>query len=78
MNYKPWAILYRGAARAEAKVARLRDKLPGAQKAKIKRANKNKPPWSDVTAVIKAHIAKNEPETKSDYTLHDDSKEARS
>ncbi|WP_284869176.1 oxygenase MpaB family protein [Corynebacterium rhinophilum] len=78
VNYKPWAILYRGAARAEAKVARLRDKLPGAQKAKIKRANKNKPPWSDVTAVIKAYIAKNEPETKSDYTLHDDSKEARS
>ncbi|MDV2423993.1 oxygenase MpaB family protein [Corynebacterium curieae] len=78
INFKPWGIAFKSAAKAEARVARLRDKLPGAQKAKIKRANNGKPPWSAVTEVIKDYIAKNEPDTKSDYTLHDDSKEARS
>ena len=78
INFRPWAILFKAAAKAEARAARIRDKLPGAKRARIKRANNGKPPWTAVTEVIKDYIAKNEPDTKSDYTLHDDSKEARS
>ena len=78
INFRPWAILFKAAAKAEARAARVRDKLPGAKKARVKRANNGKPPWTAVTEVIKDYIAKNEPDTKSDYTLHDDSKEARS
>ena len=55
----------------------LRDKLPGAQARKIQKAADGKPPWSDVFKQIEDYVAEHEPQVKANYSLHDDSKEAR-
>ena len=72
-----WKAAFTAKAKAEAAVYRVRDKLPGAAEAKRKKAADGKPPWSDVLNQIETYIKENEPSVKANYSLHDDSKEAK-
>lgn len=72
-----WKAAFTAKAKAEAAVYRVRDKLPGADAAKRKKAADGKPPWSDVLNQIETYIKENEPSVKANYSLHDDSKEAK-
>ncbi|WP_228073325.1 MULTISPECIES: oxygenase MpaB family protein [Corynebacterium] len=76
LRFKPVAWMYGTVARMEARAARLRDKLPGAEQAKVRRAGRGKPPWSTVLGQIEAHIAKNNLGVEAKFNLHDNSKEA--
>ena len=76
-NYLVWKTGFLAKARAEAAAYRVRDRLPGAEAAKVRKAADGKPPWSDVLAQIEAYITEHEPDTKRDYSLHDTSKEAQ-
>lgn len=75
--YKHWKVAFAAKAKVEAVLWSLRDKLPGAEAAKAKKAADGKPPWSDVFKQIEEYVAEHAPETRTDYTLHDNSKEAR-
>lgn len=77
LPFVPVGWIYGTVARLESGVVRLLDKLPGAEKAKVRRANKGKPPWNAVLGQIEAHIAKNNLDVQAKFNLHDDSKEAR-
>lgn len=77
LNFRLIGIIYGAAARADAALTSLRDKLPGAEKAKIKRAHNGKPPWDAVLKMIEDHAKKNEPEVAVKWDLHDNSKEAK-
>ena len=74
--YLHWKLAFAAKAKAEAVIWSLRDKLPGAEAAKIKMAADGKPPWSDVFKQIEDYVAENAPGVKAEYKLHDDSKEA--
>ena len=73
--YLHWKIAFLLKAKAEAAIYRVRDKLPGAQAAKVKKAADGKPPWSDVFKQIEDYVAEKAPHVKAEYKLHDTSKE---
>lgn len=75
---RPVGVIYGAFARLEARITNLRDRLPGAQRARERRAKNGKPPWNLVMKLIEDHIKRTEPEVKADFTLHDHSKEAKS
>lgn len=76
-SYAVWKAGFTAKAKAEAAAYRVRDRLPGAQAAKLRKASDGNPPWSDVLKQIDEYIKANAPDTKRDYALHDTSKEAQ-
>lgn len=76
--FRPVGVIYGAVARLEARATSLRDRLPGAQRARVRRAQNGKPPWHAVQKLIEEHIKRTEPDTKASFTLHDHSKEAKS
>lgn len=74
-RYLHWKIGFLLKAKAEAVAYRVRDKLPGAYAARVKKAGDGKPPWSGVFKQIEDYIAEKAPHVKAEYTLHDESKE---
>lgn len=76
-SYAVWKAGFTAKAKAEAAAYRVRDGLPGAQAAKLRKASDGNPPWSDVLKQIDEYIKANAPDTKRDYALHDTSKEAQ-
>ena len=73
--YLHWKIAFLLKAKAEAVIYHVRDRLPGAQAAKAKKAADGKPPWSDVFKQIEDYVAEKAPHVKAEYKLHDTSKE---
>ncbi|WP_284851404.1 oxygenase MpaB family protein [Corynebacterium rhinophilum] len=64
-------------ARAEAEEAREADEKPGAEEYKKHNAAQGRPLWINALEEVQEHINNHEPDVKAEWTLHDDSKEAR-
>ena len=76
-NIKVLAAAFTVKAKAEAAIARVKDRLPGAEQRKIRKAHDGRPPWMDILELQEKHIRDAKLNVKSDYTLHDNSAEAQ-
>jgi len=77
MDFSQAAKDFEAKARAEAEEAREADEKPGAEEYKKHNAAQGRPLWINALEEVQEHINNHEPDVKAEWTLHDDSKEAR-
>lgn len=72
-NVRLIAAAFLAKARAEAALARVADRLPGAERRRQAKSRNGKPPWADMIKLQEQHLRKNRISVKADYSMHDDS-----